>query len=256
MVEPQPHTTEETMRRDSVAAPRAPALPDTTGPEPVPESSMKRKIGLGRRIAAARFLGFFLVFIAISAISARYAPTLSSILVGFDIAAAFFLASLMPLTRVTSARVMRSHVHPNDADRRMLLVITVAVTAVIMTTVAGVLSGPQQLSPTMCLLVVSTLGLSWLFSNSVYALHYAHLYYHRNAQGLDSGGLIFPGATEPDYSDFVYFSFTIGMTFQTSDVQISARQMRAVVTYHALAAFAFDIGVLAFAINVLGSSRG
>jgi uncharacterized membrane protein len=214
-----------------------------------------REILLDRRIAAARFLGFLMLFVTIAAIGSRYTSTLSAILIGFDCASTLFVASLAPLMGVRSANVMRSHVHPNDADRRMLLIVTVAVTIVIMTTVAGVLSGPQQLPATMCLLVVATLGLSWLFSNSVYALHYAHLYYHRDKHGRDSGGLLFPDTTEPDYADFVYFSFTIGMTFQTSDVQIRSRRMRAVVTFHALAAFMFDIGVLAFAINVLGSTR-
>lgn len=221
-----------------------------------PDDSQHHRLGLGRRVAAARFLLFLLLFGGIAAACARIANTLSAVLIGFDIASLLFVASLSPLMRVSSAAVMRSHVHPNDADRRMLLVITIAVTLVIMTTVAGVLSAPGQLHPATCALVVATLGLSWLFSNSVYALHYAHLYYHRNQQGLDTGGLVFPGTAEPDYVDFVYFSFTIGMTFQTSDIQICSRQVRSVVTFHALAAFAFDIGVLAFAINVLGSSRG
>jgi uncharacterized membrane protein len=217
---------------------------------------MGNRIGLGRRVAAARFLAFLALFVGVGAAASSAVGTLRSILLGFDLAATLFIASLVPLLSVSSASVMRSHVHPNDADRRMLLVITVAVMWVIMTTVASVLSDRGILKPITCVLVVATLGLSWLFSNSVYALHYAHLYYHRDAQGRDTGGLIFPSSDEPDYVDFIYFAFTIGMTFQTSDVQVCTRQMRVVVTFHALAAFVFNIGVLAFAINVLGSSRG
>jgi uncharacterized membrane protein len=65
--------------------------------------------------------------------------------------------------------------------------------------------------------------------------------------------LSFPESNEPDYWDFVYFSFTLGMTFQTSDVAITTTAMRKPVTVQCLAAFIFNIGVLALSINVLGS---
>jgi uncharacterized membrane protein len=100
-------------------------------------------------------------------------------------------------------------------------------------------------------LVIGTLALCWLFSNLVYALHYAHLYY-RAGRGGDAGGLTFPGTDEPDYGDFVYFAFCLGMTFQTSDVTITDGGTRRVVTLHCLAAFVFNLGVIAFTINVLG----
>jgi uncharacterized membrane protein len=91
-----------------------------------------------------------------------------------------------------------------------------------------------------------------VFSNTIYALHYAHLAYLMPADGCC--GFEFPGTDEPDYWDFVYFAFTCGMAFATSDVQINDQHVRRVVTIHCLAAFAFNIGVLAFTINVLGSS--
>ena len=70
--------------------------------------------------------------------------------------------------------------------------------------------------------------------------------------GGDAGGLEFPDCQEPDYWDFLYFSYTLGMTFQTSDVQITARRVRKVAIGQCLAAFVFNLGVLAFTINVLG----
>jgi len=97
--------------------------------------------------------------------------------------------------------------------------------------------------------VVATLALAWLFSNSVYALHYAHLFYRSGSKG----GLEFKGEAVPDYGDFVYFAFTLGMTFQTSDVTITSRAMRRAVVLHCLAAFLFNLGVIAFTINVLGA---
>ena len=66
-------------------------------------------------------------------------------------------------------------------------------------------------------------------------------------------GFRFPGTAEPVYWDFVYFAFTCGMAFATSDVEVTDQSVRKVVTFHCLAAFAFNIGVLAFTVNLLAS---
>ena len=117
--------------------------------------------------------------------------------------------------------------------------------------VAGELKGRND--TLAIVLVVTTLALSWLFSNMVYAMHYAHLFYSADDDGEgDAGGIDFPGCKEPDYWDFLYFSATLGMTFQTSDVSITSRRIRRVVLGQCLAAFVFNLGVIAFTINVLG----
>jgi uncharacterized membrane protein len=100
-------------------------------------------------------------------------------------------------------------------------------------------------------LIIGTLGLAWLFSNVVYALHYAHLFY-TNAGGKDARGIEFPQTPEPNYWDFIYFATCLGMTFQVSDMYITSSQLRKVVMFHCLAAFVFNLGILAFTINVLG----
>jgi uncharacterized membrane protein len=145
---------------------------------------------------------------------------------------------------------MRQHATENDANRVMLLAVATVVSLAIMTAVAGELGG--KTNPDI-IMIVTTLVLAWLFANTIYALHYAHLYYLEGSKG----GLDFSGAPDtPDYSDFVYFAYTLGMTFQTSDTAVETRQFRRIVTIHSFAAFVFNIGVLAFTINVLGSSKG
>ena len=100
-------------------------------------------------------------------------------------------------------------------------------------------------------LIIVTLALAWLFSNTIYALHYAHLAYSQPDDGLHRPR-VSRDTAQPVYWDFVYFSFTCGMAFATSDVTITSEHIRRVVTVHCLAAFAFNIGVLAFTINLLG----
>ena len=126
-------------------------------------------------------------------------------------------------------------------------------TTVILVTVGMELSQSETLSGGGIALIVVTLALAWLFSNAIYALHYAHMYYREDAEGGgDCGGIDVPGTKQPDYSDFLYFAFTLGMTFQTSDVDMTSGAYRRVATFHCFAAFVFNIGVLAFTINVLG----
>ena len=130
--------------------------------------------------------------------------------------------------------------------------LTVFLSLVILVAVAGELTAEQQLTTTDTLLVIATLALAWTFANMVYALHYAHLFYSSEDGGHDLGGLDFPGKRpEPDYWDFVYFSFTLGVALQTSDVCITSSGIRRVVTLHCIAAFVFNLGVLAMAINIL-----
>jgi uncharacterized membrane protein len=215
-----------------------------------------RRPGLAHRVASVRFAVFLLVFGAVGLGVYNVVGTLRCILIGFDVAAVVFIASLIPVLREPSAHVMRRHARDNDANRVMLLVITVTVMLVVLTTVVWILSDRNAVKLGTVALMVATLGLAWLFSNIVYALHYTHLFYgDREHIGKDDRGLKFPSTDEPAYADFVYFAFTIGMTFQTSDVEICTRRMRQIVTFHALAAFVFNIGVLATAINVVGSSH-
>ena len=106
--------------------------------------------------------------------------------------------------------------------------------------------------------LVGTLLLIWLFANSVYALHYAHCLLRaptRTAAAM-CGGIDFPGTQRrPTTRDFAYFAFTLGMTFQTSDVDDHrAGAIRQVALLHSFAAFVFNIGVIAFTINALGGS--
>lgn len=205
---------------------------------------------IGNRVAPPRFL----LFAAILAVaSAGAIPALGprfGVMAAFDAAATVFLASCLPLLRHESHH-MRAAARQNDANRVALLVITGAISLAILATIASVLIPAGAPGVHGIAIVLATLAIAWLFGNGVYALHYAHLFYTAR-DGKDAGGLEFPGTAEPDYSDFVYFAVCLGMTFQTSDVTITTRPMRRAVTFHCLAAFVFNLGIIAFTINALG----
>jgi len=171
---------------------------------------------------------------------------------GFLIAATAFLLSEAPLFRRTPAD-LRKIAASNDANRLLLLGISLVVSAVVVGAVTSMLTGAQSLPLFDKLLVTFTLAVVWFFANGVYAIHYAHLYYLPRSKG----GLQFPGGEEPDFSDFVHFAFTIGVAVQTADIQITDRRIRRVVTGQAIAGFFFNLFVLALTVNVLaGSGQG
>ncbi len=99
------------------------------------------------------------------------------------------------------------------------------------------------------------LAASWLLMQTIFAFHYAHLYYQCESRGHAAGaGLQFPGKEPPDYFDFLYYAHVVGMTSQVSDVLVTARHMRHLTLMHSLAAFAFNMVVLALSINVVAGS--
>jgi uncharacterized membrane protein len=211
---------------------------------------------IGNKVAPTRFILFIVaatVATAALALSGKVDPR-QALMLGFDAGALLFLVACLTLLVPTDPESMRAHSEANDANRTLLLVITGAVMAAILVAVASEVVGGSP-EPFQKILVIATLILAWLFANSVYALHYAHLCYLPEEKARRGGelGLEFPGTKAPDYSDFAYFAFTLGMTFQTSDVSITSRRIRAAVTIHCFAAFVFNLGVLAFTINVLGS---
>jgi len=209
---------------------------------------------IGNRLAPPRFILFFVLLFAGIGIAAAYLPRAKAVMIGFDLAAAVFLLNCLPLFR-HEAEKMRRAARENDANRKVLLVLTLILTLVILVTVAGEMVGPRHPTVAEKLLIAATLALAWTGANMVYALHYAHLFYTEGNGGKDLGGLDFPGdRPEPDYADFVYFSITIGVALQTSDVIITSPAIRRVVTGHSVAAFVFNLGILALAVSVLGSS--
>lgn len=205
---------------------------------------------LGQRVAPPRFVAFVLTLLATGmALLIRGFSPAHAFVLGFDAAAILFLLLAAPLLKSRSPQDLRAHAAANDANRGTMLVLTSLVMLAILMALVALLPNAETLWHKST--IILTLALAWLFSNSIFALHYAHLYYVED--GSNEGGLGFPGSEAPDYGDFIYFAFTLGMTFQTSDVSVETPAFRRIVVLHSLAAFVFNIGVLAFTINALAS---
>lgn len=111
------------------------------------------------------------------------------------------------------------------------------------------------------ILSVTAVALSWFLIHTLFTIRYAHLYYMlpsdaKEDKGNYVEGLIFPGTELPDFLDFAYFSFILGMTFQTADVNISGRYMRRLALLHCFLSFVYNTAIIALSINIISGLIG
>ena len=143
-----------------------------------------------------------------------------------------------------------------DGSRIFVVVFTIVAAFAAMVTVLLLVissnSGNQNKIFTVSMSFFSVL-LSWSLVHTILTFHYAHLYYDDNTSGnkQNRGGLNFPSDDAPDYIDFAYFSFIIGMTFQVSDVEITDKKMRRLVLLHGLISFMLNTFVVALTVSFI-----
>jgi uncharacterized membrane protein len=158
----------------------------------------------------------------------------------------------------TPQRKIRELAEQQDLSR-LLVFLFVVVTACAALFAVGFLISAHKGQPgghlfVHLLLTLTTVISSWALVNTVYGLRYAHAYYGDSDEPSvhqHAGGLIFPGDRPPDYFDFAYFSFVVGMTCQVSDVQITSRRMRRITLVHSVLSFGFNTLILALLINTV-----
>jgi len=161
-------------------------------------------------------------------------PVMMSVLIGWDVGVLLYLCIVYWTFRNADSTHINAYADEEDEGRVAILILTVVATVASIAALI-VLLGQGKHHPFLLGFAVGTVVLSWAFVHTIFALHYAHEYYTGTP---DTGGLEFPGENKPDYWDFAYFSFVIGMTFQVSDVQIKSREIRRVVLAHAITASA------------------
>jgi uncharacterized membrane protein len=174
-----------------------------------------------------------------------------------DIGFAVYLVLALQVVATCGREQIRKRAARQDDSAVVILVMILLAIALGFCTIFGVLGEAKQASGSgkvlMIVLAAVTILLSWLVTQAVFTLHYAHEFYRpEGAQSL-AGGLIFPEDKQPDYWDFFYFATSIGAASQTSDVAIRSKHLRRLVTLHAIISFFFNTAVLALAINISAS---
>jgi uncharacterized membrane protein len=173
----------------------------------------------------------------------------------WDIGAIVFLILAVQQMRRYNGEALKSRAaRADDSGAVILALILVAILAsfAAMSGLAGEARDAPKSEKFLYLgLAGATLVIAWLVMQVVFTIHYAHRHYAPAIEGSDwQPALIFPGESAPDYSDFFYFATSIGATSQTSDVTIRTRDLRRLVTLHAVVSFFFNTMVLAITINI------
>jgi uncharacterized membrane protein len=179
------------------------------------------------------------------------------LLVAWDVAVTLYLGLVYRLMARSRVGHIRLRARVEDEGRNTILALSAAAAlaslgAIVVelgsSSVAGGGRPPGQLA-----LAMLTIVLSWAFTHTIFALHYAHEYYDENDG--KGGGMEFPDKEcEPDYWDFMYFSFVIGMCAQVSDVTVSCRPIRRTVFGHSVVSFVFNAALLALTVNIAASA--
>jgi uncharacterized membrane protein len=179
----------------------------------------------------------------------------TKLLIGWNIGIGLYLILAFYLMARSDVHRIRRRAAMQDEGQLTMLALTVAAAAASLAAIfaeLGSTSGaPRQ--ATQLILATATIVLSWAFIHTMFALHYAHEYYGEGRDHM-TGGLTFPGNDEPDYWDFTYFSFTIGMCAQVSDVTIGSKSIRRTALAHSIVSFLFNAALLALTVNIAASA--
>lgn len=178
----------------------------------------------------------------------------AQVLVGWNAASLIWLLAVGWLIGHAGPQDVRHHAAELDPSWMISLGMAIAAltasVGAIFFLLAGVkgLPGGGRLPHALAAMV--TIATAWVSLHTLYALHYAHLYYAHSGDRTPGSGIDFPGTRQPTFGDSFYFSFTIGATSQTSDVAITASRVRKSVLIHACLSFAFNTTLLALTINL------
>jgi uncharacterized membrane protein len=200
-----------------------------------------------KRLVISAVIGIATIF----ALGATELKLVTRLLLGWDTAVVIYLvAAAAVMARCSTVAAIKRNASVQDEGAFTILVLTVAAAIASLGAIFAELVVLERTNPSYGLyiaLAVATVVLSWTFTHTIFALHYAHDFY---GEGSHSQGLKFPGNANPDYWDFVYFAFVIGMTFQVSDVAVTNKSIRRMVVAHGALSFFFSTAIVALTVNI------
>jgi uncharacterized membrane protein len=179
-------------------------------------------------------------------------------LVTWDLAAAVYVVPAWMLIVQSDPSETRLHARSQDVAASAIFVVVLAAAFACTAAIGLLLSGARDLDfwPKALHVALSVVALlaAWFLIHTVYSFHYARRFYSsKEDPEAEPRGLNFPGRGNPDYFDFAYYSFVVGMTSQVSDVSINAHHMRRLTLIHGILSFIFNVAILALSVNIIVS---
>ncbi|MEP7278628.1 MAG: DUF1345 domain-containing protein [Bacteroidota bacterium] len=225
----------------------------------LPGDRHPRNIFLHMRSIHRLIMGVVAVIIAFGLLRKIVANPLVMTMVLWDVFCVISLMSGWAVFFTCSPARMRHIASKEDGSRAFVFFIVLISSLASMVTVLLLILSKTASPPQGLYLSVAIGGmlLSWIMVHTTFCFHYANMYYGNDETRPENhaGGLDFPEEKAPDYLDFAYFSFVIGMTFQVSDVVITSREIRRLVLVHGLLAFALNTFVVALTVNLVAGLK-
>ena len=214
----------------------------------------KRLVGAEAE-ARARVIVAALLGLGAAAAARPWSPWQLTILVGWDVGAGVFLAAVWWIiaradNRATATLATREDETRTGASLLLLGASTFSLVGVALALIEAKAAG-GTVEAVLTAVATLTVVLSWAVVHTVFTLRYAHLYFQAPRGGVD-----FPKTSAPDYHDFAYLAFTIGMTFQVSDTALEGAKLRHTALRHALLSYMFGTVIVATTINVIAGLLG
>ena len=194
------------------------------------------------------------------ALAATALPGKTRVVLGLDAFLVTFVALTYVMISGTTADQCVAMANQKQPIRHTEVIASIATTLVGIAVIGVMLHSQRDEASWLRTLHLSgsllALVLGWIAAQMIFAVQYMRIYY----RNLDTGGTVragpgldFPGQPRPDLWDFMYYSFTIAMCFQTSDVSIRGTALRRLTLMHALYSFFFVAAIIGFVINVLSN---
>lgn len=222
---------------------------------------MGKKSGLSHW--AARTSGYQKLMLSLFLALCSYAATLlldmstfTRIIISWDVFAIAMITMMWILFFTTTAGEQREIVKRQDDDIRVIFaIILISVCISLFGALFLILSTNESIfeKDLRTIVTIAAITTSWILLHTIFTIRYAHLYHNPIAAVAENGvgGIDFPKTDSPDYIDFAYFSFVIGMTFQVSDITISSKTVRRYVLMHSLISFVFNTIIVALTVNTI-----
>jgi len=206
------------------------------------------RVGMAhRRLFTAAAIGIATMLL----LGATRMSVVERMLIGWDVGVVIYLmAAAFVMARCSTVAAIKKNASIQDEGGFAILVLAVAAAVASLGAIFMELASLERQNPGYGLYIaitIVTVILSWTFIQTIFALHYAHEFYGEGSRG---NGLKFPNDAHPDYWDFVYFSFVVGMTFQVSDVAVTQKSARRMVVAHGALSFFFSTAIVAMTVNI------
>jgi uncharacterized membrane protein len=189
-------------------------------------------------------------------IQIEHLDILSHLMIGWDTFSLCMIMMTWTTFMITKSSQIRKQARVQDSSRSVIFIIILIATIASFLAVLLLLVTKQKFKSAESfhlIIALSGMVLSWLLIHTIFTLRYAHIFYGNDEKNptTHAAGLEFPNDEKPDYRDFAYFSFVLGMTFQVSDVQITSKPLRRLAMWHGLLSFGYNTVMIALTINVI-----